>query len=454
MLRKSLISVMLVFMMIFAAGLAYAAHHSTNIDGLTAGPDLGGYDVYVNPGNEGDVLIGGYFNTRGMGNFFTIVNTAEGSGVIARIRFREATESEEVLDFNICLSEQDVFAGVIVDDGTQGRLFQLDSDTTLTRPDIPDTGVPFKHGGNGGLATVSADETKEGYYEVIGLVTVDQDEMDEDDPEWECPDETFEDGSANDVPNVLFGGHWLAEDGTANLFGYRMLAFANFHPFGFTSQIANENINLGSSLEGRDGVDWALTKSIVRSEYMLMNNNDPIIGDVMGESTYIVNFLTKKLNVEDVTGKFGDAQSCPDHDSEYMDTLSADPNPVYDTDELLGVEVGVTVFDENENRILSPEEFSPSQTPRIELCYEVNVIELGASNILDSNVEKSISTGTFGFGWMELDLYKGKSGHHQDSYDTEFVSLGLPAWATWLQTVNGVLSHAQEVAYETDIETD
>jgi hypothetical protein len=444
MVRKSLISVMLVFMMIFAAGLAYAGHHSTNIDGLTAGPDLGGYDVYVNPGNEGDVLIGGYFNTRGMGNFFTIVNTAEGSGVIARIRFREATESEEVLDFNICLSEQDVFAGVIVDDGTQGRLFQLESDTTLTRPDIPDAGVPFKHAGNGGLSTVSADETKEGYYEVIGLVTVDQADMDAIDPPFVCPDETFEDGSANDVPNVLFGGHWLSEDGTANLFGYRMLAFANFHPFGFTSQIANENINLGSSFEGRDGVDWALTKAMVRSEYMLMNNNDPIIGDVIGESAYVVNFLTKKLNVEDVTGKFGDAISCPESDSSYMDP----------DEDLLGVEVGVTIFDENENRILSPEEFSPSQTPRIELCFEVNVIELGPSNILDSNVEKSISTGTFGFGWMELDLYKGKSGHHQDSYDSEFVSNGLPAWATWLQTVNNVLSHAQEVAYETDIQTD
>ena len=128
MVRKSIFSVMLVVLMVFTAGLAFAY----DIDGLRSDNDLGGYNVSVNPGNLGDTLVAGYYNTRGAGNFFTIVNTTDGSGVIARIRFREATESEEVLDFNICLSENDVFAATLIDDGNQTRIFQLASDTTLT----------------------------------------------------------------------------------------------------------------------------------------------------------------------------------------------------------------------------------------------------------------------------------------------------------------------------------
>jgi hypothetical protein len=122
------------------------------------------------------------------------------------------------------------------------------------------------------------------------------------------------------------------------------------------------------------------------------------------------------------------------------------------SDDLLGVTIGVDIFDENENQIEDPEQFSPTVTTEIRLCYEVNVIELGPSDILDSNVEIDLSTGAFGFGWIKVDLYNGVSDHSQDANDAPFVTNGLPAWVTWLQTVNGVLSHEQEVAYETDIE--
>jgi hypothetical protein len=432
MVRKSVFSVMLVVMMVLAAGMVYAY----DIDGLKSDNDFGLYNVSVNPGNLGDALVAGYFNTRDAGNFFTIVNTTDGFGVVARIRFREATESEEVLDFNICLSENDVFAASLVDDGSQTRIYQLDSDTTLTRPTIPDGGIPFKHEDNGGLQTVTADETREGYYEVIGLIVIPQAIMDL--PDFNCPEETLTAGPDNDVPNVLTGSHFLQPNNTPYLFGYRMMALADFHFIGISSVIGNEQITLIDGFDGLEGVDWALTKADFSSEYMLENSGDPILGNATGESTYVITFPTKKNNIEAQTARWADPVSCPDSDSSYT------------SGELDGVVIDIAEYDENEH-FEEIEEFSPSQNPKIELCYEVNVLELGGSDILDSNVEKSL-TAPFGFGWLKVDLHNGINNHHAMNATNTIWSYGLPAWVTWLQTVNGTLSHEMEVAYKTNLQ--
>lgn len=428
MFRKVIVAVLAVTMMIFAAGLAYA----DDIDGLTDAGDIGGYYAYVNPGNLGDSLLYGYFNVRGMSNVFTIVNTSD-TGVIARVRFREAKESEEVLDFNVCLSREDMFAAFVVDDGTQGRIIQLASDTTLTAPTIPLGGVPFKHAGNGGFSSVTADDTKEVYFEVFGLTLYDAEPTD-------CPVTTISQGPVNDVPNVLMGSNFMLEDATGLIYASKAMAVANFHNFGISTPLGLgfEFPVWASNRHGTiSAINWAATKATVNSEYMLEIPSEA----VSGEAAYVVNFFTKH---ETSAPPFGTASCSPDTD---------------------GVTISVNIFDENENTITDPEQFSPIITTALALCYEVNVIELGndteTSDILNSGVEIALSTGLFDIGWIRIDLRDGAGVHSTSSCsgatcetDTGGVntSYGLPAWVWWLQTVDDVLSHGNEMTYTTDIE--
>ncbi len=435
MFKKGILAISIVALVVFAAGLAFASEaNPANIDGLTDGNDAGGYNVYVNPGNQGDALLYGYYNVRGYGNLFTIVNTSDTSGVVARIRFREATESDEVLDFNICLSKDDMFVGIIVDDGTQGRLFQLDSDTTLTAPAIPSTGVAFKHSANGGNATVTADETKEGYFELIGLQTIAAEPT-------TCPSTTSAGDAANDVPNVLAGAFFMQNLTTGDLYSYRALALADFALCGLDTPgglgVLEPQLDSGVNLVNGacvpigsvDPVNWALTKRFVGSEYFLNTTSDTNLDDATGEAAYVLTFPTKSL------------------DSSLWDTTCSSSLTE-------GATIGFDIFDENENTITTPEQFSPVKQVVNVLCYEVNVIELGndtvTSDILDSGVEIGVSTDTFGIGWIRLDLYNGQPTHATSSVGGASISYGLPAWGWWLQRV-GTNGTGTDIFYQTDI---
>ncbi|MEX0914677.1 MAG: hypothetical protein WDZ60_02185, partial [Wenzhouxiangellaceae bacterium] len=71
--------------------------------------------VNVNPDGLGQVLLYPYYTARG-GNdtFISIVNTTT-AGKAVKIRFIEALNSREVLDFNIYMSPFDVWTAAITD---------------------------------------------------------------------------------------------------------------------------------------------------------------------------------------------------------------------------------------------------------------------------------------------------------------------------------------------------
>lgn len=88
--------------------------------------------VNVNPDGMGQVLLYPYYSARG-GNdtLISIVNTTE-RGKAVKIRFIEALNSREVLDFNIYMSPYDVWTAVVTAEG-EGAKMQTD-DTTCTVP--------------------------------------------------------------------------------------------------------------------------------------------------------------------------------------------------------------------------------------------------------------------------------------------------------------------------------
>ena len=129
--------------------------------------------VNVNPDGLGQVLLYPYYSARG-GNdtLISIVNTTE-RGKAVKIRFIEALNSREVLDFNIYMSAYDVWAAAITEDEDTGGARISFTDTTCTAPYLLETtggsqefltGAFNMDGGPTGY-----DRTKSGYVEVIEM---------------------------------------------------------------------------------------------------------------------------------------------------------------------------------------------------------------------------------------------------------------------------------------------
>ncbi len=133
--------------------------------------------VNVNPDGLGQVLLFPYYSARG-GNttLVSIVNTTE-RGKAVKIRFIEALNSREVLDFNIYMSPFDVWTAAVT--GTDaGGAKMITTDTTCTVPYIFGNGgeqafLNFEFTGaraDGGPTGI--ERTASGYIEVIEMGTL------------------------------------------------------------------------------------------------------------------------------------------------------------------------------------------------------------------------------------------------------------------------------------------
>jgi len=200
--------------------------------------------VNINPDGLGQVLLYPYYTTRG-GNdtLISIVNTTD-RGKAVKIRFIEALNSREVLDFNIYMSEWDVWAAAIVDSDAGGARF-LTSDTTCTTPYFFGNGAYDQGNGLFGASFVdflytddsndpfdandrgpqTLDRTRSGYIEVVEMGVLGFDNVNNQDVEAAARHGTMTGGtSIRGVPPLsgasgsfaqtrcgLFQERWIAE---------------------------------------------------------------------------------------------------------------------------------------------------------------------------------------------------------------------------------------------------
>ncbi|MCY7389345.1 MAG: hypothetical protein LH481_15035 [Burkholderiales bacterium] len=153
--------------------------------------------VHINPDGLGQVVIYPYYTVRG-GNVtaMSIVNTTSLTKAV-KVRFLEGKNSREVLDFNLFLSPQDVWTGVVLTGttpgGADGARLETGDNSCVTPSDLfggaagvatvrtDGLGLPinaFKNYQYTGVAVDNAtmntlDRTREGYMEVLemGIVT-------------------------------------------------------------------------------------------------------------------------------------------------------------------------------------------------------------------------------------------------------------------------------------------
>ncbi len=139
--------------------------------------------VNVNPDGLGQVLLYPFYTTRG-GNdtLISIVNTTDNAKSV-KVRFLESLNSREVLDFNLYMSEFDVWVAAITTEVDEGgdpapgaRLIIPDNSCTVPRLFDPVAGfgeqsfLPFAFAGDGGPQGIARVES--GYIEAIEMGTL------------------------------------------------------------------------------------------------------------------------------------------------------------------------------------------------------------------------------------------------------------------------------------------
>lgn len=410
--------------------------------------------TYVNPSGLGDALIYPYFNVRdNKVTYFNVVNTdtEDDSGVIGgfdqgalvKIRFREAATIEdgcgagvdcgslEVLDFIICLSKGDVWTGAIVSDSDgAGRLFSLDTDT-LTYPSIPAAGVQFKFGANNPASGITADNTREGYFEILSAGTL------VDEPAT-CDASTVATGEPFDM---LMGFGFIHDEDTNATYAYNATAIAQCRSAAFAPTLTNENFNLSDCQDsglvaGLDNADYPLTKYSLLGSYLVQE-------DLGARTAMVITFPTKKLNT-----------TTPD------DTLLFS-NPI----------VSLDVWDDQENRITPQSDFSPVVTVTSTLPHEVNVLNIKETAMFTSDVSGVVDISGLApneYGWMRVTLAEAilaptyTPAAANDISDTMYphaagpwVSYGFPTIALMFSdAIDEAISWALPTAFTTVISDD
>ena len=132
----------------------------------------------VNSDGLGEVLLyPAYTVQEGNDTAISVTNTTNQIKAV-KVRFLEGMNSQEVLDFNLYLSPQDVWNGVVVRTDAGAKL--VTQDKSCTAPAIPAGGVEFRNlqyagtdyaAGKGGPQ--GTDRTRIGHVELIEMGVVD-----------------------------------------------------------------------------------------------------------------------------------------------------------------------------------------------------------------------------------------------------------------------------------------
>lgn len=145
----------------------------------------------------GHILLVPYFTTQsGNATLLNIVNTDQTNGKAVKVRFRGASNSDDIFDFQVYLSPGDVWTAN-VSQGSDGRSVLTTSDKSCTRPKVV-TGTSFPTGRLPSSYTDAqkANETREGYIEILNMADI---------PKGQTNDQYFVAGNAGAIgTNPLF----------------------------------------------------------------------------------------------------------------------------------------------------------------------------------------------------------------------------------------------------------
>lgn len=465
--------------------------------GLTgiAGMASVAHAVNVNPDGLGQVLLYPYYTARG-GNdtLISIVNTTDRSKAV-KIRFIEALNSREVLDFNIYMSPFDVWAAGITANAAGGAKLSF-SDTTCTAPYLLQTKggeqdfltAEFTDGGPTGddrtasgyveviemgdltgaaasaavhtSAGVPPDSSATGGWDVCGLFQERWIAASNSNGtgEW-LDDATFE---VEPPSGGLFGAGSIINVADGVMFSYNATAIDGFWADGQIGHTEPQSLNpslsdgaLDSTVfvngsvsneswnQGIDAMNHVLAYEKLMNEYM-------VIDSVNGATEWVVTFPTKRFHTDAAGGA----------------VPAGSPEPPFTSTWTIDAPVSCEVLDltvwDREEQTPGPDsggiDVSPSDDPApdvFELCREANVIRFAnetglpdASEILKEPSPNVTALPEYGYvnfglpesfeaGWAQFDFSDRFSNPSASGGDS---AVGLPAIGFAVQSyTNGTL---------------
>lgn len=456
--------------------------------------------VNLSTDGTGSVLIYPYYTVNSNNvTLLSVVNTT-GEGKAVKVRFLEALNSREVLDFNLYMSPYDVWTAEVDPVGAGAGV--TTNDNSCTVPVVKGTTVPFVNyayaGGNSDTGPSGLSRTKEGYVELIEMGTVTNavnvwkggGALDAITHSGGVPASCatvqaawgYAAGSSfwktNALTDIgppdggLFGSGTIVNVGAGTVEGFNADALEGFYA---TNTAPNHtkpgdilpNIASGSSsiaytfnTTGTGNVSLATSSfassiDAVSAVFMTDNvYNEYVVDPAYGQSTeWVVTFPTKRFYV-DIPGKTGTSKTAP---------LLA--NPPFDLIFGTGYGVGyagtscspvaITVYDREEGTPTSQPGFSPPQPGAAGpvLCWEANVITFNQSQVADASGPTTVLGSNLGAdiglpsgykaGWANLDFDQGvlPTQHRLTPASNGNVFAGLPATGFSVeQTINAGVS--------------
>lgn len=406
----------------------------------------------VSQDNLGEVLLFPYYTVKnGLDTVFTVTNTSDRTATF-KIRFREALNSREVLDFNVVLSPFDHWSGAITASG-DGAVFRT-FDRTCTSPDKPSwnevtvggtTGweVPFTNTLFSGIyadgATSELSRVQEGYFEVILMGVSTRSTSDSSNTvEYNAKhvsgvprncalvDQAFNNIEANFAafiaPENSLKGHvtYIAvADGRAidaeptaiedwRNVDHVISAPADVDPdlgdgdaVGFVNLLNDGAVVSVPYVNSQDGVSMALMATSVINEF----------ATGAGASTsWVVTFPTKHHYTDAYTIDVGTSTTSPSDFAPFSNRF------VTDTDgsgpDLTGRScdrVSMSIYNREEGAITTVDtsNFSPRPAQEtVDLCYEANVVDFNNTSVFGSGTNRlGVSTSQVGSaGWASLNF--------------------------------------------------
>ncbi|HNT38927.1 MAG TPA: cell surface protein [Rubrivivax sp.] len=130
--------------------------------------------LVANKDGIGHIVVVPYYSAAsGNDTYLSITNTDMRNGKAVKVRFRGASNSDDVFDFTLLMSPGDVWTGTVTKDATSGKAKLLTGDKSCTIPNAIDgstfvTGrlAPYQS------ADAQAKETLEGYVEILNMADI------------------------------------------------------------------------------------------------------------------------------------------------------------------------------------------------------------------------------------------------------------------------------------------
>ena len=437
--------------------------------------------VYISTEGTGQAMLIPYYTVQG-GNetLVSIVNTLDETKIV-KIRFREAMNSKEVLDFNIYLSPHDVWTGKVQAKGEDSAQL-ITGDTSCTVPAIPATGVEFRNyeftGAKTDGATTAQSRVREGYIEILEMGIADM----VNGGVWDADSDGHNDTThiagvpencATVVSNWAPGGVWVntpeteVADPTGGLYGASAIIRVDVgteisQPVTILDGFYDTQVHtapgslLPSVRQAAPVSDVALNSATAAPTFdrftstwagaaprdpvdavsaVLMSNrliNQYTVNPaVEGETDWVVTFPTKWYYVNNGT----DYAYRP-----FTNVFYNANDPQSDVNNGMACEAGIKqYFDREEAYVQGDVDFSPLPPgSSFDLCYEANVINFGDSDVLSSvNVDTDFTLATgFNNGWASI-------GFADDDATSVYNSAGALVTNTGrrLDSVNGDVYH-------------